>query len=440
VLQRIWLETNDYNIQADDKIALLYSCGFGASVTDIFNALLNGATLCLYDFKEGGVTDLTNWLRQEAITLFHLPVALFQQWLDNLNQQEQFLKLRQVTPSGRLYRRDVERCWQHLPMTCRLVQRFASSETGICTRFLIDRQTPLPEPVVPVGYPIADKEILLLNENGQPVTGHGIGEIAVKSRYLSSGYWRNPELTRQKFLPDPEDPQGQIYLTGDLGRQRADGCLEYLGRKDFMVKIRGYRVEPSEVETALFELDIVQQAAVIAHIEADREPCLVAYVVPARQHSPLPSQLYQGLRERVPDYMMPVAFVILDEMPLMPNGKIDRQSLPLPDLSQRLVTNEYIPPGTSTEEKLVEIWEQVLEKQPVGIHDHFFEIGGHSLLATQVIARLQQVFQVPLSFHSLFESPTIADLANQIEAFQWAVQCLSLPLSPDSNDTSVLED
>jgi len=412
ILHRIWLETNDYHILPEDKIVLLYSCGFGASVADIFNALLNGATLCLYDFKKEGLAGLSNWLRQEEITIFHLPVALFQQWLNSLDAQENFPTLRQVTPSGKLYRKDVERCWQYFSETCTLVQRYSSTEAGMCTRFIIDPQTSLLDPVVSIGYPIADKEIFLVKEGGQPVTDESIGEIAVKSRYLSLGYWRNCELTSQKFLCDPDDIQTQIYLTGDLGRWRSDGSLEYLERKDFMVKIRGYRVEPSEVETALFELEIVQQAVVIAYTEADRETCLIAYVVPAGQHSSISSLLYQMLREKIPNYMMPTAFVILAELPLTPNGKIDRQSLPAPNLSERAINQEFVAPRTPVEEKLCRIWCDLLKLEQVSIHDNFFELGGHSLLATQIVSRIKEVFSLDsLPLGVLFQAPTVEKLA-----------------------------
>ncbi|MEM1370009.1 MAG: amino acid adenylation domain-containing protein, partial [Cyanobacteria bacterium P01_H01_bin.15] len=328
ILQRIWQETTDFHINADDNVALLYFCGFGSSTTDLFNALLNGATLCLYDFRQEGLLGLADWLQREAITLFHLPIALFQQWLDTLSPQDYFAQVRVLTPSGKLYRRDVERSWQHFSPHLQFVQRFASTEAGLCTRIIFTPDAALPDsPVIPVGYPFPDKEVLLLDDADQPTHGPGTGQIVIKSRYLSPGYWRNETLTRNKFIPDPDDPQIRLYFTGDQGRRRADGCLEFLGRADNMVKIRGYRVEPAEVETALRDLDCVSQATVIAQTESGKEPCLVAYVVPRdsnprSQTQELPRELNQALRQVLPDYLVPAAYVILPELPLTPNGKI----------------------------------------------------------------------------------------------------------------------
>ncbi|MBE9030668.1 AMP-binding protein [filamentous cyanobacterium LEGE 11480] len=416
VLHRVWLETNDYQIQAGDKIALLYSCGFGTSVSDIFNALLNGATLCLYDFKTGGIANLTTWLQQEAISMFHLPVAVFQQWLDTManSSPKQFPHLRQVNPSGRLYRRDVERFWKYFAAPCVLVQRFSSTETTMATRLLISPQTELPDPIVPVGYPVLDKEILLLDEHRQPVTHNGPGEIAVRSRYLSPGYWRDLALTRQKFLPDPEDAQSQIYCTGDLGQWRSDGCLQYLGRKDFMLKIRGYRVEPSEIETALFECDIVQQAVVIADTENAQDPRLIAYVVPTVPQPQLSNQLYHDLQDKLPDYMMPAAFVPMEALPLTPNGKIDRRALPAVNWSQRDRAVDCVAPRTPMETQLSQIWCTLLKLEEVSINDNFFMLGGHSLLATQMISMIRQEFQVELPLSKIFAAPTIAALTIEI--------------------------
>ncbi|MBT9312776.1 non-ribosomal peptide synthetase [Leptothoe kymatousa] len=413
ILHRIWLETNDYRICSDDKIALLYSAGFAASVADIFNALLNGATLCLYDFRELGIANLTPWLQREEITMFHLPVALFQQWLHGLEQQEQFPKLRQVTPSGKLYRREVERCWQHLPGNCTLVQRFGASETGMCTRFLVTRETLLSTPVIPAGYPVADTKILLLDENSQPVIGHNTGEIAIKSRYLSSGYWQKPELTKQKFLPDPNDPRGQIYLTGDLGRWQSGGCLEHLGRKDFMVKIRGFRVELGEIETALNQHPQVQGAIVITDEPQPNEKRLVAYIT-ASQDSLNSNRLHRFLATKLPNYMVPSSFVFLDTFPLTPNGKIDRQALPTVDQNWHCSEHRIVAPQTPVEIQLAQTWCDFLKLEQVGIYDNFFELGGHSLLATQIMSRINEKFKLNLLLRNLFEAPTIAELSNRI--------------------------
>ena len=411
ILYRTWFETNEDQICADDKISLLYSCSFGASTTDIFNALLNGARLCLYDVRETGLVPLTNWLIQEEITFFHIPVAFFRQFLDTLTGTEKFPKLRQVTPSGGLFKADVERFRKHFPPACILINRLASSETGMVSRLVIDQKCVISSNVAPVGYPVPDKEVLILNETGEVVGFNQIGEIAVRSHYLSPGYWGKPELTRKAFSWDPKGGAQRIYRMGDLGRMRPDGCLEFLGRKDFQVKIRGYRVELSEVEAGLHNLDSVGEAVVVAQESQAGEQRLVAYVVPTSQPGPTTSSLRSALVEILPDYMIPAIFMVLDQLPLTLNGKLVRSALPAPGRTRPDLATSFVSPQTPLEETLADIWAQVLELEQVGIHDNFFDLGGHSLLATRITSRVLNHLQVELSPKTLFEAPTVAGMA-----------------------------
>ncbi|MBD2461873.1 alpha/beta fold hydrolase [Oscillatoria sp. FACHB-1407] len=437
ILHRIWLETNDYKIHTGDKISLLYSCSFGASISDIFNALLNGATLCLYNVKGAGLDTLVNWLTHEGITIFHLPVMLFQQLLDWLTGEETFPKLRQIIPSGKLFRRDVERFRRYFPEDCILIQRLSSTETGMIRRFIIDRHTEINSPVVPVGYAIEDKEVYLVDETGQPVDINEVGEIVVKSRYLSAGYWRNPELTRQKFLPSPTGDGTQIYFTRDLGRLRPDGCLEFLGRKDFMLKIRGYRVEPSEIEVALLELGSIKQAVVVAQPDANGEQQLVAYFIPQAEPAPSTTRLRRALTQTLPDYMVPLVFVALTEMPLTASGKIDRAGLPPVDWTQRHLDTSLVAPTTSLEEKLTVIWRTLLKLEQVGIHDNFFDLGGHSLLAVQLLSDIKQQLGYDLPVATLLQAPTIAELAVLLEQGTRSPWMALVPVQPNGTKPSL---
>jgi amino acid adenylation domain-containing protein len=412
VLHRTWIETNDYKICADDKISLLYSCSFGASVVDIFNALLNGATLCLYDLKKVGLNSLTDWLLEEEITFLHLPVIVFQQWLDTLTGETKIPKLRQITPSGKLYKRDLERFRKHFPQGCTLIQRLSSTEAGMIRRFIIDQQTEITNNVVPVGYPVEEQEVFLLNEAGEKVGCNQIGEIAVKSRYLAPGYWRNPELTRQKFLSSPDGDATRVYHTGDLGRLQPDGCLEFLGRKDFMVKIRGYRVELSEIEAALFELDTIKQAVVVAQNDQSSEPCLVAYIVPSHQSAPNVSTLRRALANKLPDYMIPSFVVVLDQLPLTPNGKVDRLRLPPVNKTRPELNTPLMTPQNELEQELIKIWEGILGVQPVGTCDNFFDLGGNSLLGMQLFKEIEQKLGKNLPLTTLFQAATVTELAH----------------------------
>lgn len=415
ILHRIWLEANDYHIGPNDNFSLIHSCGFGASLTDIFDALLNGAKLSLYDIKEAGIDPLSSWLKREEITFFHSPSALFRQFINLLTEKDFFPKMRQITPSGRLYKRDVMRIRKHIPTDCILIQRLASTETGMITRFKIDQNSVLTANVVPVGYPVEDKEILILDDAGRSLDFNCVGEIAVKSRYLASGYWRRPDLTQKAFLRDAEEPDKFVYRLGDLGRMRADGCLELFGRKDFQVKIRGYRVEPGEIEAALLNLEFIKEAAVIAQANQAGDKRLVAYVVPAGQTKLTASILRSALVKKLPDYMIPTAFVMLGKLPLTARNKLDRKALPDPGRTRPELEELFAAPQTSFEKTLAKIWSEVLNIEPVGVNDNFFELGGQSLLAALAVSRIRATFQVGLSLRTLFDSPTISALATAIE-------------------------
>ena len=257
--------------------------------------------------------------------------------------------------------------------------------------------------------------MLLLDDAGKEVGLNTIGKIAVKSRYLSPGCWGRPDITKASFLENTEGGDERIFLTGDLGRLLPDGCLMHLGRKDFRVKIRGFRVEAAEVEMALLDLDNIREAVVLAREDRPGDQRLVAYLVPATEPVPNVSQLRRCLIEKLPDYMIPSNFVILDSLPQLPNGKVNRRGLPAPDRSRPSLETPLKAPRTKIEKKLVMIWEQVLGLDLLGVHDNFFELGGHSLLATQIMSRLRDTFQLELPLRSLFETPTVSALAESIE-------------------------
>jgi acyl carrier protein len=248
-------------------------------------------------------------------------------------------------------------------------------------------------------------ETLLLGDNGQEVGFNQVGEIAIKSRYLSPCYWHQPDLTRAKFLPDPNGGEERTFLSGDLGFMLADGCLYHVGRRDFQVKIRGNRIEFGEVETALLALDAIKDAVVIATDRAG-DKRLAAYIVPANKPPPSVAALRRALGEKLPDHMIPSAFVLLDAMPLTPNGKIDRRALPKPGKARPELQVAYEAPRTPLEEVLAGIWANVIGLDRVGIHDNFFELGGDSLLAIRVVSRVLKQFRLEIPLQSLFQSPT----------------------------------
>ncbi|MFQ5874601.1 MAG: amino acid adenylation domain-containing protein, partial [Dehalococcoidia bacterium] len=402
VLHFIMNYTNSAHICADDRLSLLHSCGFAASVRSIFGALLNGAPLFPFNLKEEGLAHLATWLIQEEITIYYSVPSTFRHFVGTLTGEEECPKLRLIKLAGEpVFKRDVELYKKHFSADCIFVNTLGASEALGFRQYFIDKATPITGSLVPVGYAVEGMEVLLLDEAGKEVGENCTGEIAVKSRYLSPGYWRQPELTRAAFLPDPAGGRECIYRTGDLGCMRPDGCLVYLGRKDLRVKIRGHRIDIAEIEQALLDHAAIKEVVAVAREDRPGDQRLVAYVVPARHPGPTVSELRRFLNERLPDYMIPLAFVMLDALPLTSTGKVDRQALPALGRSRPELASPFVAARTSVEEVLVGIWTDVLGLEQLSIHDNFFELGGHSLLATQVISRLREVFHAELPLRSL---------------------------------------
>ncbi|MSP13314.1 MAG: amino acid adenylation domain-containing protein, partial [Chloroflexi bacterium] len=415
VLHNTMWHTNLLHLGAADRHLLISSTAFAATVGIIFPALLNGGALFPFRLAEDGYTGLCAWLIRQEITIYSSIPGVYRQFIASLTGQETFPKLRLIKLGGdALLKKDVDLFRKHFAPGCIIRFGFATTETHSISVYLIDAHSTITGSIVPVGYPVEELRVLLLDEEGQEVGYDTVGEIAVEGRYMAQGYWRQPELTRAKFLPAPLGGDARIYLTGDLGRMRSDGLLEHLGRKDFQVKIRGYRVELPEIELALLDQDNIKEAAVLAQPDPAGENRLVAYVAPGSTPPPTVRDLRLGLAEVLPDYKIPSFYVFLEALPHLPNGKLNRQALPIPDETRPELAQAFVAPRDQREEQLARIWEEVLHIQPVGIHDDFFELGGHSLLAAQIIARVIQTLSVEISVQAFFEAPTVARMAEQL--------------------------
>jgi len=257
--------------------------------------------------------------------------------------------------------------------------------------------------------------VILIDDNGDEVESGKIGEIAVKSQYLAKGYWRKPDLTHAAFKEDPLNKSMRIYCTGDMGRLLPDSCLEYLGRKDFQVKIRGQWVEIEAVEDALKHLPGIRDAVVLARDDRFGDKHLVAYLVPAGMPHPSISSLRQAVGERFPEHMVPSRYMIIDELPITKDGKLDRLALPAPDKLRHDLDTEFVAPHTPTDKPLAEIWREVLNIEQIGIHDDFLELGGDSIMAWQIVSRIRKAFNVEIPVRDIFEQPTIAGQASCID-------------------------
>jgi amino acid adenylation domain-containing protein len=418
MLHLVMQVANAYKLSECDSL-LLTSAGTGNAVEVEFLALLNGAALLPFDVHSYGVNRLVKWVLEESITIFYVGSPLFRNICHVLNGEEKFPHVRILRlTSEAAYKSDIELYKQHFSPECILINGLSMTESLWVSLYASDFKTEIPGQEIPVGYPVEDKEIILLDDAGKEVGPNEVGEITIRSRDLSLGYWHRPELTASKFQPDPSGTGQRIYLTGDLGLMRPDGCLIHKGRKDFRVKIRGYGVEPAEIEKVLNSHDAIGEVAVVARDKENREAQLVAYYTCTGSRIPTVSELRSFLGERLPDFMIPSAFVVMDAIPLAHSGKVDRRALPDPDNARPELANPYRSPRNEVEEKLAAIWEDVLDVRPVGVNDDFFDLGGHSFAAMRVISRVFKHFRLEIPLTALFQAPTVAEMAAVVAAHQ----------------------
>jgi amino acid adenylation domain-containing protein len=441
-----------------DRILQFASISFDASAEEIYPCLTSGATLVLrtdsmLDSFDGFLKKCITW----NLTVLSLPTAYWHELTARLSQENLVfpLSLRLVIIGGEKALTERWKTWQKcVGKQVRLVNTYGPTEATIVATIYDLSKTDPTSTQLPIGRPISNVQTYILDRYFQPVPIGVPGELYIGGNGIARGYLNNPDLTQEKFTPNPfsKDPNSRLYKTGDLARFLPDGNIEILGRIDNQVKIRGFRIELGEVEEAITQHPAVRETAVMAREDTPGNKRLVAYVVPkgkAVQETVLPkvNELRSFLKTKLPDYMVPGAFVFLSAMPLTPNGKIDRRTLPAPDSSLRELENNFVAPSTPTEETLAAIWAEVLGLQKVGIHDNFFELGGHSLLATSVISRIREAFKIELPLCHLFVAPTVASLSQVIETVRQAgfieqfssSMALDIlpPLVPTARDTHI---
>jgi acyl carrier protein len=402
-------DTNSYHFCADDRLVQVNGNYISRP---FFTNLLNGATLCPLDLREVGIHQLATWLIKHEITIYRAFPGAFRSFVSLLSGRERFLSLRLVRLAGEpLYRSDVELFKKYFSSDCVLNNAYASTETGLICSYYLDKFTKIIGHRVPVGYPVVGKDVSIADAEGNDVPADQPGEIIVKSRFLSAGYWERSEETRNNFQWSDEDTEASIYRTGDIGRLSADGCLTHLGRKDDRVKIQNFRVDIGEIEAVLAEHPEVKLAIMTAKKNASGDSKLIAYYIPRHKPGPTVTSLREFLTAKLPPYMLPSVFVALDQLPLTGTGKVNRRALPDPDRSRPNLATPLVEPTTEIEAKLAAIWMEVLLVNQVGIHDSFFDLGGNSLTAHRVIARAIQTFHLELPVRALFDAPTVAEIA-----------------------------
>ena len=411
--------SNLLQINSLDKVALFTSYSHAVSIIDIFSALLNGACILPYNLKaKGSMEEMPQWLKDEAVTIYHTVPTVFRYCMDLLKNEERLSQIRLLILGGEaVSQNDVEKYNRHFSDNCKFVNLFGSSEVLIATSYVIDKGTKVTSPIVPVGYLIDGVEAYVLNENEMEVPIFATGEIAYRSEFLAQGYWNMPEKTSEVFVKDPITGEGLVYKSGDLGRIMPDECLEYMGRKDFQVKIRGYRVEPEEIETVLDQVTGIRKSIVVPFKNKNDEYYLAAYCVTEANQNLENERIRDILTQRLPDYMIPAYVTQLNTLPLTTNGKIDRKALPEPEADHN-IDIVYVSPQSKTEVKLIKIWQETLGIDKIGINDNFFNLGGHSLKASSLILKIHKEFNVELSLREVFNTPTVKELAKLIKEIE----------------------
>ncbi|MDB6110673.1 MAG: adpA, partial [Pedosphaera sp.] len=407
-----------YGFDSSDVWTLFHSYTFDFSVWELWGALLYGGRLVVVPFLiSRSPGEFYELLAREKVTVLNQTPSAFRQllWAEATAPVQFALNLRYVIFGGEALESQSLKPWfdRHGDERPLLVNMYGITETTVHVTYRVIRQADLAGGAGSViGVPIPDLKLYLLDEKLQPVPLGLPGEICVAGAGVARGYLNRPELTGQRFLSDPftSSPGIRLYRSGDLARYTAQGELEYLGRMDHQVKIRGFRVELGEIESAMNQHPAIRESVALANDGPGGAKRLVAYLVPA-DVAPSIAEIREYVGQKVPDYMVPSVFVLLKALPLTPNGKVDRRALPAPEAGETTSGQPCVPPRNPTETALVEIWCQLLDRKSVGIHENFFHLGGHSLLATQVISRIAGVLNIELPVRTIFESPTVAGLA-----------------------------
>jgi amino acid adenylation domain-containing protein len=405
-------------LAAMSSFALVSTPAADLGNTVIFPSLCNGG--CLHVISEDRASDadaMSSYFREHSIDCVKI-VPRHLASLRSFTNGEQVLPRKMLVLGGEASQRSWVEQIQALDPGLTVINHYGPTETtvGVLTYRADRRRMADHLPTVPLGYPLPNAQVYLLDGDAQPVPSGVPGEIHIGGAGLARGYFRRPDLTAEKFIPNPfsDRPGERLYKTGDLARRLPDGAIEFLGRIDDQVKVRGFRIELSEIESVLRSHTTLRDVVVLAAQDMTNERRLVAYVVPEQNLDVRPDDLRAFLKERLPEFMVPSRFLFLDALPLSPNGKVDRRSLPAHEQYQPAF--ESAPSGATSpvEEIVANVWTKVLGLERVGAHENFFEIGGNSLLATQVVSRLRVAFQMELPLRKLFESPTVAALAESI--------------------------
>jgi aspartate racemase len=411
-----------FGLRSGDRMLQFCSISFDAAVEEIFSTWAAGATLV---FRRDDVSlepsELLGWAAEQRITVMDLPTAYWHEWVYALPTLSQKIPpaLRLVIVGGEKSSTEAYATWhKFVGNRVRWINTYGPAEASVVTtahepQLKADDSVPT---VLPIGRPVANARVYLLDSKLNPVPVGVPGELHIGGAGVARGYLNLPRLTEEKFIRDifSEDPSARLYKTGDLARYLPDGEIEFVGRRDNQLKIRGFRIEPGEIEAALIQHPGIHEAAIVLREDVPGNKRLVAYVVRSEQGSATESELRQHVQMRLPEYMVPSEFVFLQSMPLTPNGKINRRALPTEPALKFDLGLDAAPATTAIDPlqaQLIQIWEELLGRKPIGTRDNFFDLGGHSLLAARLMHRVKQVFEKTLPLAVLLQAPTVEQLA-----------------------------
>jgi len=417
---RLVKNTNYVDFGEAETFLLYAPISFDASTLELWGSLLNGAKLAIAPPSKLSTKELGELIESRGITTLWLTAALFHQMVDE--HPDVLQNVKQLIAGGEaLSVPHVEKMIANLGNR-KLVNGYGPTENTTFTTCHAMTANSRIGRSVPIGVPISNTQVFILDKRLQPVPTGVHGELYISGDGLSRQYLNRPGLTAEKFIPNPFSPEpgARMYKTGDKVRFLNDGTIEFLGRYDHQVKIRGYRIELGEIETTLAQHPQIRDAVVLCREDVPGDKRLAAYTVVENKESFKIKALRQYLKERLPAYMTPATFVVLDALPLTSNGKIDRDKLPEPEFQRPDSQSALASPKTETEKKIVQIWNEVLRLDAIGIHDDFFELGGHSLLAAQVINRIRGIFDLEIPLSRIFEHPTVFGLGEYIDAAVWS--------------------
>jgi amino acid adenylation domain-containing protein len=429
-----------YNFDQHDVWTVFHSYAFDFSVWEIWGALVYGGKLVVVPYWVSRTPEaFYQLLSQEQVTVLNQTPSAFRQLIQVEQSTGEILdlNLRLVIFGGEALDIQSLQPWfaRHGDKLPQLVNMYGITETTVHVTYRPLTQADLHSSASVIGKPIPDLQVYLLDKNQQLVPIGVPGEMYIGGAGLARGYLNRPDITQERFIVHPLSKQGKLYKSGDLACYLPNGDIEYLGRIDYQVKIRGFRIELGEIESALNQHPDVEVNVVIAREDKPGEQRLVAYIVSKSLQDVHTFELRSFLEEKLPSYMLPTAVVILEQLPLTSNGKIDRKALPAPNTTTGLSAN-FVSPRTPIEQIIADIWSEFLGQEKIGIYDNFFDLGGHSLLATQVISRLREVFKIDLPLRNLFENPTVINLVELIEAILAVqqLQAVSMQMVEDGEE------